>query len=278
MTFIDYLEQHYSKQTVDSYSRVVSNFLSNHPKAEKYSYLDVLDALHTLSSLNGRELAAIKQYYEYLTIVGARNDHPCKNLKIRRTAKYVQFQDLFSPNELELLLERECRYKELETRNKIIIGLLIYQGLTPENIVKLRVEDIDLDEGKVYVMATRQLNRRTLPLQAKQVGHMMKYIYTERPQKSQSKSKTLLFNKLGSRMTVDAINRLLRPLKHLFLDRNLNAQTIRQSVISNWLNVQNIGLEKCQEYAGHKWLSSTERYKREDMEEKKRMVGKYHPM
>jgi hypothetical protein len=49
-------------------------------------------------------------------------------------------------------------------------------------------------------------------------------------------------------------------MKSLFPHKNLNPQTIRKSVITNWLNEQKIPLEDVQLLSGQKWMSSTERY------------------
>ena len=50
------------------------------------------------------------------------------------------------------------------------------------------------------------------------------------------------------------------------------------SVIANWLNDRKILLEDVQLMAGHKWPSSTERYKRADLEEQHRLINEFHPL
>jgi len=74
----------------------------------------------------------------------------------------------------------------------------------------------------------------------------------------------LFIGKLSTEITVDTLNKMLRPLKKLYKNRNLNANTIRKLVITNWINTQNISIEDVQLLAGHKWLSTTEKYKRQD--------------
>jgi integrase/recombinase XerD len=70
----------------------------------------------------------------------------------------------------------------------------------------------------------------------------------------------LIISKLGKPITVDSIHAMIEPLKGLFLDGKLNPQTIRMSVICNWLNEKNISLERAQELVGHKWPGTTEKY------------------
>ncbi|MBD3638617.1 MAG: hypothetical protein HUJ25_14785 [Crocinitomicaceae bacterium] len=66
----------------------------------------------------------------------------------------------------------------------------------------------------------------------------------------------------GNDFSPEALNRLLRPLKALYPSKNLTALAIRQSVISNWINGQHLSIEQVQTLSGQKWLSTTEKYKR----------------
>jgi len=118
----------------------------------------------------------MKRYYDYLLETGQRNDHPCKYLKFKDKHKPIQLQNLFSETELELLLDRENRFNNLELRNKVAISLLIYQGLTSEELVNLRVRDVDLDEGTIYERRGAKQNARTLPLRTKQIRMFDAYI------------------------------------------------------------------------------------------------------
>lgn len=66
-----------------------------------------------------------------------------------------------------MLMNRKNRYWFLQTLNNVLISLLIYQGLTSEEILNLELMDVDLDNGTVYIKASKNLNRRTLELTPK---------------------------------------------------------------------------------------------------------------
>jgi integrase/recombinase XerD len=82
----------------------------------------------------------------------------------------------------------------------------------------------------------------------------------------------------GTAITVGFINYLIKTLKPLFPDRNLNAKTIRQSVIANWLNEKKIPLEQVQLLAGHRWPSSTAVYRQNSIEEERELINRFHPL
>lgn len=273
MSYREYLEQYHTEQTVKSYLRVKEHFLAFSVKGNMASYSNVIYYLSKHARPDGRVLGGLKKYFDYIIEQGVREDHPCKQLTIKRERRDVQFQEFFTTDELQKLLERKNRYAVLEQRNKAIISLLIYQALTPANIENLRIKDVRLDEGEIYIRGTRTLSRRVLELKSSQAILFLKYIQMFRVQASPNDS--LFIGKIGEPIQVDTINRMLRPLKSLFPYRNLNARTIRQSVISNWLNERKIPLDDAQLLSGQKWMSTTEKYVKPDMEKRKGKINEF---
>jgi integrase/recombinase XerD len=283
-----YLYRKYTKKTAKTYQFVIGGFLTGNPRAARYQYKDIVSHFVALKkrypnpATRNSILAAIKKYYNYLLETGIRNDHPCRafHIKGENIAKRTQinFQYLFTPKELDMLLDRENRYPHLKTRNKIIISLLIYQGLTSDELTRLDLENVDLEACTVYVKASAKLHSRTLQLQRMQVEWIQEYLKTSRDKLRKVTTKRLLIGHRGDPETVEGIGGMLEPLKHLFPERSLNAKVIRMSVIANWLNVYKHRLEEVQEWAGHKWPSSTLRYKRQDLAEIREKINKWHPL
>ena len=241
-------------------------------------YIEIVRNQHSINNVK-RVIASIKKYYDYLVMVGQRSDHPCKRLTIKKANQQsVQVQDLFSSEELQLLLTRENRYQHLDTRNSVLLSLLIYQGLTSEELTRLEVKDVDMDNGTIYIKATTNQNRRTLELKTKQMLVFSKYINEVRPVIVKCSTDKLLLGKLGKPILVDSIHAIIEPLKALFPDKNLNPRSIRMSVICNWLNENKIPLERVQELAGHKWPSTTEKYIKANSEDEVALINRYFPI
>lgn len=278
MTFLQYLLDQHTRQTADSYYRSVEKFKLKIRNPKKSKYHDIVEYLNRYATNKRTELAGIKKYYHFLLEKGEIESHPCTNLTIKARRSSIQFQELFSMKELTLLLDRPCRYEDLKYRNKLIISLLIYQGLAPENLVNLKENDVDLDNGTIRIKSTQRLKGRVLKIEGKQMFYLMKYLYTERPKLNRYNKELLLIGKLGQDFKVDTLNRLLRPLKQMFPTRNLNANTIRQSVLYNWLNKKQKKLEEVQQMSGHRWLSSIEKYKESDLEVKRKLIKRFHPI
>lgn len=92
------------------------------------------------------------------------------------------------------------------------------------------------------------------------------------------KTEKLIITKLGKPITVDSIHAMIEPLRGLFPDRKLNPQTIRMSVICNWLNEESISLERAQELAGHKWPGTTEKYIKVNSSHQRELINRYFPL
>lgn len=286
LTFKEYLFQYgHSVSTVKSYLYTVDNYLTSNPGAESYKYREVLKYIegkvkeyNHSNSKNGL-LAGIKKYYDYLIELGKREDHPCRTIYIKgRRGRDIIHHDLFTTGELELMMEREERYQELKLKNQLVISLLIYQGLTSGDIVAMKVRHVDLDKGTVYVKGQRRLSSRHIELHRTQHRIIDKYISEARPKLKRTETDALVLGKLGTPATTEDINYLTSTFKGLYPDRILNPKTIRQSVISNWLNEKKYPIEQVQLMAGHKWISTTDKYRQSDMDEQREMINKWFPI
>lgn len=275
----------HTKQTVRSYLYAITNFLQSNPEADNYRYKDILNYMteklvnYSNSDTQNSILAGIKKYYDFLIDIGIRNDHPCKTLILnKRRNKDIIHQDLFTTAELELLMSREERYEILKLKNQTLISLLIYQGLTAGEVVNLKLSNIDLDNGTLFVKGSRKIASRQLELMPRQYRIIDKYIKETRKELISRETNNLLVGKLGTPITVDDVNYIVSTFKPLFPDRNLNTLTIRMSVISNWLNEKHFPLEQVQLMAGHKWISATARYLFTPIKEQREMINRFHPL
>ena len=281
-----WLLKKYSPRTVKMYMRDIGIFFSfiGKEKAQSALYRDIMAYVEYLRrrgtgpSTISRTLYGVRAWYNYLLETGRRNDHPCRwiTLKDARGAD-IQIQDLFTKAELELLMERTERFESVRIRNKAVVSLLIYQGLRLKEITALEVGDIDLPSSSIRVKEMPKTNGRTLPLKPSQVMLFSSYINEVRPGLIKENTDNLLLNIRGGAMTADDISYLLGTFKHHFPGRLLSAKTIRQSVIANLLKAGH-DLRVVQAFAGHKKVSSTERYRQTGLEALRAAILKYHPL
>jgi integrase/recombinase XerD len=120
--------------------------------------------------------------------------------------------------------------------------------------------------------------RRHLEMHPKQYGFFESYINESRKQLLKIESNLLFISTRGIPSGKDDIRYVVETFKHLFPDRNLNPESIRQSVISIWLNEKRFPLEQVQLMAGHKWISTTVRYRQAPTDERRLIINRLHPL
>jgi site-specific recombinase XerD len=291
ITLRNYLEKKYSKSTLASNLHSIKRFTDYYQnKSETATYMDVLNYIVHLRKncdLHPKTLRhclyGVKIYFHYLLEIGKRKDHPCSELFLKdKIDKQIQVDTLYSPQTLENFFTnyRIKKKKQLENRNKIIISLLVYQALNVSEISDLEIENIDLDACEIHIKSRHYQQKRTLPLQAKQVLLFYNYLENERPKllKYNLKNPTetaFILGQYGEKINPHNICRMIN--EHLKPSEKLQPMKIRQSVIANLLKKEN-DTRIVQVFSGHRRASTTVQYKQTELEALQNAVNQYHPI
>lgn len=285
MKLSEYLKTKYSKASITSYQNMINRYLAFTVNAEKVNYNDVMIYIKYLRKKGNHpktvrnNLFAVKIYYNYLVEIGKRKDHPCSELNLKDNInRSIPIEELYKKEELEKLLENvKTRKRNLLNRNKIIISLLIYQALTVLEISQLNVNDIDLEEGTIFIKGNVKNNSRTLSLKTNQIMLLYRYINESRVKLLNKKNEetALIISSTGEQINPHSISRQINT--NLPKNKKMTPIKIRQSVIANLLKSGN-ELRIVQVFAGHKRASSTEAYRQNGLEELKTAITKHHPL
>jgi integrase/recombinase XerD len=285
MSIEDYLRESLMQSSVESYLYDINKYKKSNRNADKYDYQKVMQYIEILRNHNKpsnvkRVIASIKKYYEYLIEIGKRKDNPAKAIRIRDGKENpIQLQDLFTEKELQLLLiPRIERYPFLTKRNKIIMSLLVNQGLRIGEIENIKLNDIDLEQATMQIHKTGITNDRNLPLKAEQILLLYQYINQDRNtlKTFRNNENALLLGKLGTPIRKEDVDYLITTYQKQF-KKKLTATTIRQSVIANLLTKNN-DLRVVQHFAGHKSPDTTEKYRQTGLNALKTAIEKLHPI
>ncbi len=229
-----------------------------------------------------QEIRAIKLYYDMLIENNDVVENPAENLTIRGKRKSI-VKDLLTEEELEDLYysydtkHHDTFFKATKQRDKVVVGLMVYQGITAVELYQLKEEHLELARGQIYIPSTRRSNRRTLKLQPSQIVELIEYTAKTRIYLSKRSIATddeqLFYGTLNSIHGITG--RIIKILRNY--NRKVKSYSqIRSSVIVNWLSKNN--LRQVQYMAGHRYISSTERYLQDDLENLHEVVNKFHPL
>jgi integrase/recombinase XerD len=244
--FTRYLEENrYNEKTISHYKAHTAAFLEwteqTAIEITKFSYNDLLSYVRHLQKKNisiqnqNKQIRAVKYLYNYLIQKKETTFNPAANLFIKGHIQRLP-NDLLSKEYLTHIFENYQLESPTGIRNKCMLGLLIYQGLHREELIKIEPQDIDLTKGTVYIKQG-QGNRRYLKLEANQILPLQHYITTSRKEiiKQSENPTDRLFMTLGSSASMkDSLRELANSLKKKYSELKHYRQ-IRNSVISEWL-------------------------------------------
>lgn len=226
----------------------------------------------SVNQLN-RILLSLRYWFSYLNKRNIISGNPASGLQVKGAVRNVP-TGVLERNELDNLYESYTVKDDRTYRNKTILGLLVYQAVTLEELETLRPENIKLRDGKITIPETTNNAGRTLELKPFQILDLQEYILIIRP-RIQQRSERLFTgrNDLGNLKNTllhlcYALKRINPKVKH--------ATQLRQSVITEWLKEK--GLRQVQYMAGHRYVSSTERYLTTNLEDLRDALNKHHPL
>ena len=239
------------------------------------------------------KIGSLKHYFKWQIAEEKRTDNPAINVVIKGIHR-KKLYEILTKKELEKLYEdyqipkKEDYPKSIintfeaaqlsRKRNKVIIGLMVWQGLGSGELGRLEEKDVKLREGKIYIAGSRKTNERTMKLEAHQVLDIMEYTLQTRKEllKLSGKESNKLFVSTGASDEFRSIVTYL--MKHLRKQNSkvISMKQIRTSVITHWL--KNHNLREVQYMAGHRYVSSTEAYLINDIDDLQEDINKYHPI
>ena len=237
-------------------------------------------------------MGTLRHFFTWQVKQGKREDNPARDIDIQDIQRKV-LQVMLTRAELERIYQQYgsgevdeankeqnwFKASQLATkRNKAILGLLVFQGLTSHEIAALTVKSLELRAGKVNVEEGRRHNGRSLTLEAAQIMDLMEYTLQTRPEllKLTGKAGDQLFVSVGAGQRLNnTLNKLLAQVQRIE-PKVKTLQQLRASVITHWIKTLN--LREAQHRAGHRYVSSTEAYLINDLEGLAEDVARFHPI
>ena len=265
------------------YAEYYSGWLRRqHLQPQQAGYNDILSFIAFCRSEGkktnniSRIMVSVRHYYSYLQ-TRHNTGNPAAGVYLRGISREIPCC-LLENEELDRIYHDYRVTNPRQQRNRVILGLLIYQGVTTEELHRLETVHFKPDKGKIIIPGGRKSNQRTLNLQPFQVMELHEYIKETRQNILKETGKTteqLIISMKGGTKLKNTMKNLFSMLKKQYPQLK-NAKQIRMSVITNKLKTCN--LRQVQYFAGHRYVSSTERYQRGNIEDLQKDIEKYFPL
>ena len=286
--FLNYLlvEKGLSQKTLEAYSRDIiryRNFLSEN-KSTAFSEHDTPLILKHLIHLRktglaarsrARHLVAIRGFYRFLVQEKILRKDPARLIDPPKTG--LKLPHVLSPAEIELLLKAPDTSTPIGIRDAAMLELLYAAGLRVSELVKLKLQDINLEAGFVRIFG-KGSKERIVPIGSHAREKINTYLKTTRSESLKQRSSPYLFiARPGKPMTRQGFWKLLRRYGILAgLNKKITPHSLRHSFASHLLE-GGADLRAVQIMLGHVDISTTQIYTHVTRDHLKKLHQKFHP-
>jgi len=185
------------------------------------------------------------------------NYNPVEEIRITNGKKNKQ--ELMRDSDFKQIVSRCEGLREIT-----IVHTLWYLGLRAKELRGLRLEDIDLDRGMLFVSQSKTINGyRSIPIHPNFKSLLSKYL-TQR-QNIQTTKPWLFLTKRGTQFSESALIQFIRNVQ-LDLGFRYSCHDFRRAFVTR-LYRKTTDLVLCQRLAGHASIKTTRRYIIDDIEE-----------
>lgn len=283
--FLVYLEsiKKYSDNTIINYDLDLSKFQEylniKKKNIKDIEYKDILDYInylkedHKSTSIN-RNLSCLRTYYDFLIRNNRVTNNPFNIIHSMKKDK--KLPEYFKYNEYVELVNSIDTSNELGVRNKCIFEVLLCTGCRVNELVNIKLNDIDINNQEIKVLGKGN-KERIVYLGSYAVSSLNDYLSIRKSLLKNKDNNYLFLNHLGNKLTTRGIRNIIdKILLKSSANLKITPHTFRHSFATMLLN-EGCDLKSVQELLGHVSLSTTSIYTHVSNEELKRVYLHTNP-
>jgi len=257
--FIDHLitERGLSLNTAQAYQRDIQDYTKL--CGEKFDLESITTFIFELYSRGlsptsiRRKLSAVKQYAGYL-----KKHYKVENQfeEIDPPKVWERLPDFLTEEEVDRLLKAPDTSTEIGIRDRAILELMYASGLRVSEICRIRIEDLDMNQGLLFVKQSKGKKDRVVPIHRTALEWIKRYLDTR-----SHRSPHLFVNRRGNPLTRQRIWQIVKEyaLKAGIDPKKVHPHTLRHSFATHIL-MRGADLRTVQELLGHSSIKTTQIY------------------
>jgi integrase/recombinase XerD len=224
-----------------------------------------------------RWLGIVLWFFRWMAAAEKLLLNPAASIRLPRRAQRIP-RNYLSLRETQKLLKAPDLDTHMGLRNRAILEVLYSTGLRNAELRKLKIEDINLQDGWLTVREGKGGKDRVVPLGKAALHFILFYMEKTRPALLKRKRSSILFlNQYGKPMSHDSLNTLVKKTARLAgITRTITPHSLRHTCATLMLRGK-ADIRHIQEMLGHSSLSSTQIYTRVEIGDLKKVHAKCHP-
>lgn len=225
----------------------------------------------------GRHLVSIRCFFAYLKSSGSISYDPAQKIKLPKKMKTIPYQ-ILSQEEIEEIFAQVDTTELLGVRDRVILEIFWATGIRLNELCRLLVEDIDIEQKTVHICSFSSRKERTVPITTSAQKWLETYLSQVRPKLvRQENQRALLVGRYGSTLNhVTVAERVKHYLKKAEIKKPGACDIFRHSLATAMLE-NGADIRHIQHILGHLNLSSTQIYTKVSIRKLKEVHSKTHP-
>lgn len=230
---------------------------------------------HNSSRTLARSLAAIRQFYDFVSVTFGDIENPTSKIETPQVQK--KLPDYLTIKEVNRLFSSISEDDVYQLRDKSIFELLYSCGLRISEAVELLLTNVDFENK--YIRAIGKGDKeRLIPIGDEALRLLEKYLKNSRPKIIGTRTSEYLFvSKKGSMLNRKSVWRLLKGyVANENICKNITPHTLRHSFATHLIE-NGADLRSVQELLGHIDISTTQIYTHMAKDKLKDIHKQFHP-
>ncbi|EAS21113.1 site-specific integrase/recombinase XerD protein [Flavobacteria bacterium BBFL7] len=286
-SYLDYLsfEKKYSQNTITAYEKDLEQFglflmdeydleIQNASYPIIRTWLALLLDQQLSSRTVNRKVAALKSYFKFLLLIEQIDYHPLSNHKSLKVSKNIQIP--FSKQEVQQILNASYDSEDFESvRDLLIIELFYVTGVRREELINLRIENVNLLSRTIKVVGKRN-KERLIPMLESVKFKVEAYLLLKESIET-DKRPELFVTRKGDKLYPGLVYRIIKSYFSKVSQKVKTSPHILRHSFATHLLDEGADLNAVKELLGHASLASTQVYTHSSMEMLKEMHRNAHP-
>ena len=287
--FFEYLkiEKNYSPKTVIAYQNDISSFKEfisdefqqsslikvNYSQIRSWIVLLVNSGISN-KTIN-RKISSLNSFYKFLKKIGVNKINPLNEHKSLKTKSIVQIP--FSKSEVSNVLNPENFTKDFDgVRDNLILEILYCTGIRRNELINLKINNIDLANHRIKVLGKRN-KERYIPILNSTVQLLNSYLEMRNKLNFINDKDFLFITSRGKKIYENLVNRVTKKYFSKYSSKLKKSPHILRHSFATHLLDNGADLNSVKDLLGHTSLAATQIYTNRSIEEIKKVFKKTHP-
>ena len=287
--FFEYLkiEKNYSQKTIVAYQNDINSFKKfindeyQQTSLKKVNYSQIRSWIVLLVNKGisnktiNRKISSLNSLYKFLKKVGINKNNPLDHHKSLKTKSIVQIP--FSKLEVSNVLDSNNFESDFEgVRDNLILEILYCTGVRRQELINLKINNIDLANQRIKVLGKRN-KERYIPILNSTVRLLNTYLEERKKLNYIEDIGFLLITKRGKKIYENLVNRVTKKYFSKYSSKLKKSPHILRHSFATHLLDNGADLNSVKDLLGHTSLAATQIYTNRSIEEIKKVFKKTHP-